>query len=90
MFFAVSMAATRLPPWARSLYYDIFLVYESSKRLMINDMKLPEPVAHFTSGFLGDLASSFIYVPSEVLKPGCNYRDDTTIPISILGTTIKA
>lgn len=45
-----------------------FLVYESSKRLMINDMKLPEPVAHFTSGFLGDLASSFIYVPSEVLK----------------------
>lgn len=47
---------------------SFFIVYESSKRLFINDWNLPEPVAHFTSGLLGDLASSFIYVPSEVLK----------------------
>lgn len=45
-----------------------FLVYESSKRLFINDWNIPEPVAHFTSGWLGDLASSVVYVPSEVLK----------------------
>lgn len=45
-----------------------FIAYESTKRYLINDMKVPEPVAHFSAGFVGDFASSFIYVPSEVLK----------------------
>lgn len=45
-----------------------FIVYESTKRLFINDWGLPEPVAHFSGGWLGDLASAVFYVPSEVLK----------------------
>lgn len=45
-----------------------FLTYEYTKRLFINEWGVPDSVAFFTSGLLGDLASSFIYVPSEVLK----------------------
>jgi len=45
-----------------------FGVYESTKRLMIQDYQLNDTLSHFTAGFLGDFASSFVYVPSEVLK----------------------
>ncbi|KAK9470019.1 mitochondrial carrier domain-containing protein [Dipodascopsis tothii] len=44
-----------------------FGTYETSKRLFIG-WGLPETPAHLLSGFLGDLAASVIYVPSEVLK----------------------
>lgn len=45
-----------------------FGTYEFVKRTMIQDIKLNDTLSHLTAGFLGDLASSFIYVPSEVLK----------------------
>ena len=45
-----------------------FGTYEYSKRKLIGDWGLNETMSHLTSGFLGDLVSSFIYVPSEVLK----------------------
>ncbi|CCH42621.1 putative mitochondrial carrier [Wickerhamomyces ciferrii] len=45
-----------------------FATYETTKRLMIHDWQLNDTLAHLTGGFLGDFASSFVYVPSEVLK----------------------
>lgn len=45
-----------------------FGAYEFTKRTLIIDYNCPDTLAHLTAGFLGDLASSFIYVPSEVLK----------------------
>lgn len=45
-----------------------FGVYESLKRGLRDNTRINETVIHFTSGFLGDLASSIFYVPSEVVK----------------------
>lgn len=45
-----------------------FGAYELTKRKMIPDWGVNDTVSHLTAGFLGDLASSVIYVPSEVLK----------------------
>ncbi|GMM29385.1 Mme1 protein [Martiniozyma asiatica (nom. inval.)] len=45
-----------------------FLTYEAVKRFAINDLELPETVAFLGAGFVGDLASSVFFVPSEVLK----------------------
>jgi hypothetical protein len=45
-----------------------FGAYELTKRKLIIDYDVPDTLAHLTAGLLGDLASSFIYVPSEVLK----------------------
>ncbi|KAM0321706.1 hypothetical protein ACHAQA_009945 [Verticillium albo-atrum] len=44
-----------------------FGTYEWSKRVLI-DRGVPHHLAYFSAGFLGDLASSIVYVPSEVLK----------------------
>jgi len=44
-----------------------FGTYEYSKRHMIDYGVTPQ-FAYLTSGFLADLAASFVYVPSEVLK----------------------
>lgn len=45
-----------------------FATYEFTKRTMIQDLQINDTLSHLTAGFLGDFASSFIYVPSEVLK----------------------
>lgn len=45
-----------------------FGTYELTKRQFIDKWHFPETPIHLAAGFLGDLASSFIYVPSEVLK----------------------
>lgn len=45
-----------------------FSTYEFTKRTMINDYHLNDTFSHLTAGFLGDFFSSFVYVPSEVLK----------------------
>lgn len=45
-----------------------FGAYEGTKRLLIDKLQFPETISHFSAGFFGDFASSFIYVPSEVLK----------------------
>lgn len=45
-----------------------FGTYELTKRTMIEDLQLNDTLSHLTGGFLGDFASSFVYVPSEVLK----------------------
>ncbi|CAK7205173.1 hypothetical protein SEUCBS139899_007938 [Sporothrix eucalyptigena] len=44
-----------------------FGTYEFSKRHMI-DAGVQPHIAYLTSGFIGDLAASVVYVPSEVLK----------------------
>ncbi|ROW05290.1 hypothetical protein VSDG_00136 [Cytospora chrysosperma] len=44
-----------------------FGTYEFSKRHLI-DMGVQPHIAYLTSGFLGDLTASVVYVPSEVLK----------------------
>ncbi|KAK9247100.1 mitochondrial carrier domain-containing protein [Lipomyces tetrasporus] len=44
-----------------------FGTYEFTKRNMIA-YGVPDTLTHLTAGFLGDLAASCIYVPSEVLK----------------------
>ncbi|KAH8736036.1 mitochondrial carrier domain-containing protein [Ilyonectria robusta] len=44
-----------------------FGTYEWSKRFLI-DHGLQQHLAYLSAGFLGDLASSVVYVPSEVLK----------------------
>ncbi|KAI5463806.1 mitochondrial carrier domain-containing protein [Mariannaea sp. PMI_226] len=44
-----------------------FGTYEWSKRFLI-DHGLQQHLAYLSAGFLGDLASSIVYVPSEVLK----------------------
>ncbi|KXJ95757.1 mitochondrial carrier domain-containing protein [Microdochium bolleyi] len=44
-----------------------FGTYEWSKRHMI-DYGVQPHLSYLTAGFLGDLAASFVYVPSEVLK----------------------
>ena len=44
-----------------------FAVYEKTKRVMI-DHGSADPVAHLAGGALADLAASFVYVPSEVIK----------------------
>ncbi|KKA29631.1 hypothetical protein TD95_000678 [Thielaviopsis punctulata] len=41
--------------------------YEYSKRLLI-DVGVQQHVSYLTAGFIGDLAASIVYVPSEVLK----------------------
>lgn len=45
-----------------------FGTYEGIKRLFINDFGLNDTVTHLAAGFLGDLMTSFVYVPLEVLK----------------------
>ncbi|CDO93711.1 unnamed protein product [Kluyveromyces dobzhanskii CBS 2104] len=45
-----------------------FATYELTKRQMIDEWEINETFSHLTSGFLGDFVSSFVYVPSEVLK----------------------
>ncbi|KAH3686470.1 hypothetical protein WICPIJ_002557 [Wickerhamomyces pijperi] len=45
-----------------------FGTYEGTKRLMIDTWGINETLTHLTAGFLGDFASSVVYVPSEVLK----------------------
>ncbi|GMM33359.1 Mme1 protein [Saccharomycopsis crataegensis] len=45
-----------------------FGTYEYLKRKMINEWQIDETATHLVAGFMGDLATSFIYVPSEVLK----------------------
>ncbi|SCW01892.1 LAFE_0E09560g1_1 [Lachancea fermentati] len=45
-----------------------FGTYESTKRKMIGDWAVNDTISHLTAGFLGDLVSSIVYVPSEVLK----------------------
>lgn len=45
-----------------------FFTYETVKRAAINDYGVPETVAFLGAGFLGDLASSVFYVPTEVMK----------------------
>ncbi|OTB06390.1 hypothetical protein M426DRAFT_319122 [Hypoxylon sp. CI-4A] len=44
-----------------------FGTYEWSKRHMI-DYGIQSHISYLTAGFLGDLAASIVYVPSEVLK----------------------
>ncbi|KXH41959.1 hypothetical protein CSIM01_02795 [Colletotrichum simmondsii] len=44
-----------------------FGTYEWSKRFLI-DHGVQQHLAYLTAGFLGDLAGSIVYVPSEVLK----------------------
>lgn len=44
-----------------------FGTYEWSKRALL-DMGLQQHLAYLSAGFLGDLAASVVYVPSEVLK----------------------
>ncbi|KAM0563335.1 hypothetical protein ACHAPJ_001053 [Fusarium lateritium] len=44
-----------------------FGTYEWSKRFLI-DHGVQQHVSYLTAGFLGDLAASIVYVPSEVLK----------------------
>ncbi|KAL1954062.1 hypothetical protein VTO42DRAFT_1796 [Malbranchea cinnamomea] len=44
-----------------------FGMYEWSKRHML-DIGINPSIAYLTGGFVADLAASFIYVPSEVLK----------------------
>ncbi|KAI0132036.1 putative mitochondrial carrier protein [Xylariales sp. AK1849] len=44
-----------------------FGTYESSKRYML-DYGIQPHLAYLAAGFLGDLAASIVYVPSEVLK----------------------
>ncbi|SCV04282.1 LANO_0G09252g1_1 [Lachancea nothofagi CBS 11611] len=45
-----------------------FGTYEFLKRKMIDDWAINDTVSHLTAGLGGDLVSSFVYVPSEVLK----------------------
>ncbi|QEU60724.1 hypothetical protein KDRO_D04180 [Kluyveromyces lactis] len=45
-----------------------FATYEYTKRKMIGEWGINETFSHLTAGFLGDFISSFVYVPSEVLK----------------------
>ncbi|SCU81974.1 LADA_0C02190g1_1 [Lachancea dasiensis] len=45
-----------------------FGTYEFLKRKMIDDWAVNETVSHLTAGLGGDLVSSVVYVPSEVLK----------------------
>jgi Mitochondrial carrier protein len=45
-----------------------FGAYELTKRKMIIDWDLNDTFSHLTAGLVGDLVSSVIYVPSEVLK----------------------
>ncbi|KAL7760379.1 hypothetical protein ACKLNR_010469 [Fusarium oxysporum f. sp. zingiberi] len=44
-----------------------FGTYEWSKRFLI-DHGVQQHISYLTAGFLGDLAASIVYVPSEVLK----------------------
>ncbi|AET40368.1 Mme1p Ecym_5632 [Eremothecium cymbalariae DBVPG len=45
-----------------------FGTYEYIKREMIEKWQVNETTTHLIAGFLGDLVSSVVYVPSEVLK----------------------
>lgn len=45
-----------------------FGTYEWCKRKMIGDLGFNDTVSHLSAGLLGDFVSSFVYVPSEVLK----------------------
>lgn len=66
-----------------------FLTYESTKRFFINNCGVPDSLAYFTSGLLGDLASSFIYVPSEVLKTRLQLQGRYNNPYSVSGYNYK-
>jgi hypothetical protein len=66
-----------------------FLTYESTKRLFINQWGVPDSVAFFVSGLLGDLASSFIYVPSEVLKTRLQLQGRYNNPFSVSAYNYK-
>lgn len=66
-----------------------FLTYESTKRFFINTCGLPDSVAYLTSGLLGDLASSFIYVPSEVLKTRLQLQGRYNNPFSVSAYNYK-
>lgn len=45
-----------------------FGTYETVKRVMIDGHGVNDTLTHLTAGFMGDLVSSVVYVPSEVLK----------------------
>ncbi|ODV63423.1 Mme1p [Ascoidea rubescens DSM 1968] len=45
-----------------------FGTYELTKRYLVNDLNTNPTIAHLSGGFIADLATSFIYVPSEVIK----------------------
>lgn len=45
-----------------------FGTYELTKRKLIDDWGVNETLSHLTAGLSGDLVSSVVYVPSEVLK----------------------
>ncbi|CCK71871.1 Mme1p KNAG_0I00800 [Huiozyma naganishii CBS 8797] len=42
--------------------------YEYTKRTMLDHWQINESLCHLVAGFVGDLVSSFAYVPSEVFK----------------------
>lgn len=42
--------------------------YEALKRGMLAYTDMNETLVHLTAGFVGDIVSSFVYVPSEVIK----------------------
>lgn len=46
---------------------------------------MPEVVSHLTAGSLGDLAASFIYVPSEVLKTRLQLQGNYNNPHFVSG-----
>ncbi|KAI7900283.1 mitochondrial carrier domain-containing protein [Cokeromyces recurvatus] len=65
-----------------------FAIYELTKRTL-NDLNVPEVASHLTAGSLGDLAASFIYVPSEVLKTRLQLQGRYNNPHFISGYNYK-
>ncbi|KAI9476214.1 MAG: putative mitochondrial carrier protein [Benjaminiella poitrasii] len=65
-----------------------FAIYELTKRTL-NNLSVPEVASHLTAGSLGDLAASFIYVPSEVLKTRLQLQGRYNNPHFISGYNYK-
>ncbi|CAO0800843.1 unnamed protein product [Mucor circinelloides] len=65
-----------------------FAIYELTKRTL-NETSVPEVVSHLTAGSLGDLAASFIYVPSEVLKTRLQLQGRYNNPHFVSGYNYK-
>ncbi|KAI8643151.1 mitochondrial carrier domain-containing protein [Parasitella parasitica] len=65
-----------------------FAIYELTKRTL-NEANVPEVVSHLTAGSLGDLAASFIYVPSEVLKTRLQLQGRYNNPHFVSGYNYK-
>ena len=62
-----------------------FGVYETTKRWFKAHTSIDETFVHLTGGFLGDLASSIFYVPSEVLKTRLQLQGPYNNPYFISG-----